>query len=308
MTQQQSWYAHGKLLVTGEYLVMKGTQGLALPLKQGQSLHVEQIQSKQAELIWIADHPQGNWFRSRHTLPDLKDVESTRQELSHKLTNILQAIRQLNPDFLNGNQSFRVHTRLEFNPEFGFGSSSTLLANLARWAQVDPYVLQFSIWGGSAYDIACARADGPILYSLKNGRPAVQPVRFNPPFRHHLYFVYLGHKQRTTKSIRYFKDNARFSADVLEHISAISHEITQTSDLKSFNRLINEHEKIIAKVMGLPTVKEKLFAKAPFQVKSLGAWGGDFVLISSEWPKNKLCQYLKKSGFDICFTWDDLIL
>jgi mevalonate kinase len=307
MSAQQTWYAHGKLLLTGEYLVMEGAEALAIPLKLGQSLRVEKMSHSHAQLIWSARQPEGMWFRARYSLPHLNCIETTHPALSQKLALILEKTRIFNPEFLNGSRSFKVETQLEFNPEFGFGSSSTLLSNLAQWAQVNPYALQFFIWGGSAYDIACARAEGAILYTLLNGEPSVKPVKFKPPFRHQLYFVYLGHKQRTTESIEQFKEKASYSPAILERISAISSEIIKAPDLESFNELIAEHEKIVSKVVGLPTIQEKLFAKAPFQVKSLGAWGGDFVLVSSQWPKTELSTYLKNQGLDICFSWNDLI-
>ena len=37
------FYSHGKFLLTGEYLVLKGALALALPLKLGQSMTVETV-------------------------------------------------------------------------------------------------------------------------------------------------------------------------------------------------------------------------------------------------------------------------
>ena len=37
-------------------------------------------------------------------------------------------------------------------------TSSTLIANLAKWSNVDPYILLSETFGGSGYDIACASA------------------------------------------------------------------------------------------------------------------------------------------------------
>ena len=49
-SNSQSFYAHGKLLITSEYLVLDGAEALALPTVYGQSLEVETI-----------DEPGGNY-------------------------------------------------------------------------------------------------------------------------------------------------------------------------------------------------------------------------------------------------------
>ncbi|RQH17898.1 hypothetical protein D5R40_33120 [Okeania hirsuta] len=60
---------------------------------------------------------------------------------------------------------------------------------ISKWQAVDPYQLLWDSFGGSAYDIACAIADGPILYRLANGTPHSQPTQFKPPFLDQLYLV-----------------------------------------------------------------------------------------------------------------------
>ena len=52
--------AHGKFLLTGEYLVLKGALALAIPLKLGQSMMVET--SFDEYLQWNAHKPDGPWF------------------------------------------------------------------------------------------------------------------------------------------------------------------------------------------------------------------------------------------------------
>jgi hypothetical protein len=37
---QKTFYSNGKLLITGEYLILDGAKGLALPTKMGQNLSV----------------------------------------------------------------------------------------------------------------------------------------------------------------------------------------------------------------------------------------------------------------------------
>ena len=40
--ETQTFYSNGKLLITGEYVVLDGAKALALPTKFGQSLVVKQ--------------------------------------------------------------------------------------------------------------------------------------------------------------------------------------------------------------------------------------------------------------------------
>ena len=46
--------SNGKFLLTGEYLVLKGAVALALPLKLGQSMNVETLDSDEGLIYWNA--------------------------------------------------------------------------------------------------------------------------------------------------------------------------------------------------------------------------------------------------------------
>ena len=87
------------------------------------------------------------------------------------------------------------NTHLDFDPNWGLGSSSTLISLLAQWANVNPYELLKMTMGGSGYDIACATASQPIIYRLENGSPIVEKADFKPAFADKLYFVYQGHSR-----------------------------------------------------------------------------------------------------------------
>ena len=54
----QKFYANGKLLLTGEYLVLDGAQALALPTKHGQGLIIEE--RKEKGLKWESYDEYGN--------------------------------------------------------------------------------------------------------------------------------------------------------------------------------------------------------------------------------------------------------
>ena len=46
-TKTQTFYGHGKLLLTGEYAVLDGAKALSIPTRFGQSLEVTSIADNQ---------------------------------------------------------------------------------------------------------------------------------------------------------------------------------------------------------------------------------------------------------------------
>ncbi len=302
-------YAHGKLLITGEYLVLEGARALALPVNRGQFLIAKPILSlEMPRLHWTALKPDGLWFRATYLLPELKITNTTDRQLAGKLTGLLSAVRTLNPNFLNGSQSFDVETRLEFDTEFGWGSSSTLVANLAAWAGVDAIALQWKALGGSGYDVACATAESPVFYQIIDQKPVVEPVSWQPPFHKNIFFVYLGKKQRSDQSIKKFKQKAGFTKETIYEISEIGNNLVKTESLPEFEALLQRHENLMSKVLGITPVKQRLFKNYNGTVKSLGAWGGDFVLVTSQKDKGTFAREMHALGFQTLFSWNELVL
>ena len=301
----KAWYSNGKLLITGEYLILDGAKALALPLKLGQYLTVKK--AKEPLLKWTALKPDGAWFQAQFSLPGLDVIKTTDTDLSDHLRKILLQVRSLNNNFLAGQEGVEAETILEFDPEYGFGSSSTLINNLARWADVDPYQLQNISFGGSGYDIACAQADHPITFQLIKSHVTVNTVQFNPPFKDQLYFVYLNKKQQSRSSIVAYRKEAQIGRNDIKTISDITDKLTYTQDLANFELLLFEHEKIISTVLGKPTIKSALFEDHPGIVKSLGAWGGDFVMMTNRIEPADFKAYLSRKGYETWFRFDEIV-
>ena len=307
MEMQKSWYSHGKLLISGEYLVMEGAKSFALPLKQGQSLSLKS-NNKKGLLIWNALLSDGNWFQATFDTKKLNIIETSNRQLAEKLSQILLACRQLSTTFLKEETGFSVETKLDFNPEYGFGSSSTLISNIALWADVSPFELLRLTFGGSGYDIACARIHSPLFYQLTDTGPKIEEVTFNHTYKKQIYFVYLGKKQKSTESIKSFQNSAVFNKDDLKTISSISEQIVTANSLPDFEQLLNDHEKIMSGILKRPTVKSLLFNNYEGTVKSLGGWGGDFVLLTSNQSDSSFRAEIKKRGFPVVFGYDELVL
>jgi hypothetical protein len=197
-----------------------------------------------------------------------------------------------------------VKTALTFPRDWGLGSSSTLINSIASWAQVDAFQLLWNSFKGSGYDIACAQNDRSIFYQLENNKPLVEQVNFNPNFKENLFFVHLNQKQDSKEGILKFRQRAQNFQREIEQISTISDEFLKATSLTEFNTLIIEHEQIISSIIKLKPVKEKLFLDYFGEIKSLGAWGGDFILVTG----NKTdMQYFTKKGYKIIFKYSQLI-
>ncbi len=318
----QQYNSHGKFLLTGEYLVLKGALALALPLKLGQSMEVEALESNNEQLCWEAFRPDGKWFSVTLNRDNLVNFSTNDPDKALRLSEILQAVKQLNPKAFEGND-LRFTTRLDFDPNWGLGSSSTLIASLARWANVNPYELLKLTFGGSGYDIACASAEGPIYYQLagldgfvpRNDAkqepkltPLVDPVVFNSPFADHLFFVYQGQKQSSSKEIKAFL--AKVHPDDLqkdiEAVSEISRAVPKCQNIGEFSMLMQCHERIIARCICQEPV-QKRFPDFEGTLKSLGAWGGDFILAATEWDESQVRAYFKTKGLEVIFGYKDIV-
>ena len=308
---KESFYSHGKLLLTGEYLVLDGAKGLALPTKLGQWLTVENHEDN--SILWTSfDENNEVWFKEEFYIKDdsvqIKPDDRRSEEyqkLSDTLIDILNCARELNPKFLSGNKGVWVKTKLEFNRNWGLGSSSTLINNIAQWAVIDGFKLLDSCFGGSGYDIACAQHSTPLVYK-RGGKPAVKEVVFNPPFSDKLFFVHLNEKQDSKDSIKHYQSLPLKDYDVAESaINEITEKIITCTKLEEFNSLIDTHETIISDIIKTPTVKSKLFSDYTGSIKSLGGWGGDFILVTGN---DSDMSYFKEKGYDTIVSFKDMIL
>jgi len=307
-----TFYSNGKLLLTGEYLVLEGATALAVPTKFGQDLSVEKI--KEPQLIWGSFTNTGDcWFEAVFELPKLRLVNATFNSdsdgsadfIAETLQDILLETRKLNPEFLKSEQGFLVKTNLTFPRDWGLGTSSTLINNIAQWAKVDAFQLLWNSFSGSGYDIANAKHNTPILYQVNNQQPIVKKVDFTPSFSDQLFFVHLNKKQDSKAGIARFKEKREKINNEIQLVSEISKQLIQEQKLLEFEKLIQEHEKIISSIIELPTVKERLFPDYFGTLKSLGAWGGDFILATGN---KDTSQYFIDKGYTTILSYSDMVL
>ncbi|WP_418510948.1 GYDIA family GHMP kinase [Corallibacter sp.] len=300
-------FSHGKLLITGEYVVLDGALALSIPTKFGQSLSTEG--NNESRLNWKNFDENGNiWYDTSIDVNTLKTINKGDLDnpITQKLIQILKATKNLNPDFLT--TGFDVKNTLTFPKNWGLGTSSTLINNIANWAKVDAYELLELTFGGSGYDIACAQNSTAITYKLlknEDTKRHVKQINFNPTYKDCLYFVYLNKKQNSREGIAHYKANAVNIPNAVLAISKLTSEIINSNTLSDFESLILQHETIISKVTQQVPIKEKLFSDFNGQIKSLGAWGGDFILVTS---KENPASYFSSKGFNTIVSYQDMLM
>jgi mevalonate kinase len=310
-----SMRTNGKLLLTGEYFVTEGAVALTLPTRLGQKIEVTAASSDTTpRLNWKSYTKDGEiWFEANYSLPALQIDSSSggedKEAIAETLQNALQQAQKMNPDFLSTTNSLDVKCILEFDLNWGLGSSSTLITMLATWAKVDPFELLQETFGGSGYDIVAATAEGPMLFQKFNGKNRWESSGFDPSFKDQLYFVYLGKKQNTREAVVHYMITAPEEREKpLPRITQITYDIAQyTDNLEDFDTLIEEHETLVQGIIKQPKAKELYFSDYWGSVKSLGGWGGDFVLVTSHKSKAETTEYFVKKGFDTILSFDDLI-
>ena len=312
MNLKQSFYSNGKLLLTGEYIVLDGAKALAVPTKYGQSLTIEIID--QPILKWKSIDEKGKpWFENSFLPEHISKAAfnlNSFNKISQRLLQILNAATVFNPNFLasafTDHKGLLVTTKLDFSKNWGLGSSSTLLNNIAQWANIDAFKLSKATFGGSGYDIACAQHNSPIIYTLNKKDQTINTINFDPVFKSQLFFVHLNKKQDSRVSIKTYYDNKSDINTYVTEINRITNDIMTTATLHDFDNLIYKHELLIGKLTNQIPVKERLFNDYKHAIKSLGGWGGDFILATGN--QAYVNSYFKHKGFKTILAYDNMVL
>jgi len=299
------FYSNGKLLISGEYVVLDGAKSLALPTTFGQSLVISTLDEE--KLIWESiDVNDNTWFSTSFSIENGNIIHpNTKDELHTVLHTILTEAKRLNPTFLNSQKGFYVKTKLTFPRNWGLGSSSTLINNIADWAKVNPYALLWNAFSGSGYDIACAKHDTAIHYQLLNKKPKVSEVTFNPSFINDLYFIHLNKKQNSRNAIKNYRKLQGTICNEIKVVNEITDDLTRSTSIEEFAFLLKEHEQIISGIIKEVPVQERLFPDYFGQLKSLGAWGGDFILATGN---GETPAYFKAKGYKTILPFKEMIL
>ena len=305
-----SYYAPGKLMISGEYAVLSGAKALAIPTDgYGQSLRVDELASNKH--YWESLDPSGKWFEATFSKDLQQIIGTSNQSQAVVIQRLLQFIQQQKPELFKQAQYFKTH--LNFDRHWGFGSSSSLIVLLYQWSGISAFDLLDSSFGGSGYDVAVAMANQAILYQLsevkqmdspvyKGKNPVWQPVDFHPDFADSIFLIYRNVKQNSRDEIKKYRKKT-VEPSQIQIISKISEALTACQSLDEFEILIKKHEQIISQILQRPTVQQELFADYSGQIKSLGAWGGDFILAT----RKEAPAYFQSKGFGQILCLKDIL-
>jgi mevalonate kinase len=303
---KKTFYSNGKLLITGEYLVLDGAKAFALPTKFGQNMTIEESEGQ--IIHWKSYDSDGSvWFEENIPFSSIIRAErfDDAKSIKNTLIEILHEAYRMNPDLITKTTGYTITTELTFPKFWGLGTSSTLINNIAQWLQIDAFELLKTSFGGSGYDIACAQNNGAILYQLVNEKPVIECVNFNPGFKDNIFFAYLNKKQNSKSAIAaYYGKKGNIDKSIAK-INAITKTVIHAKTAKEFALALQSHEIEMSNILELATVKEALFPDFDGVIKSLGAWGGDFVMVVS---KDNPSEYFKSKGFEVVIPYEEMIL
>jgi len=309
MPHSHSFRAHGKLLLFGEYFVLDGCKALAWPTRFGQSLEVSKDDVLVKGLYWKSINYKGEiWFEAYFD-EELNLLHGLGDEIAVRLQKFLMHARALNPAFLKDGFYHEAIITADYPSEWGLGSSSTLIYLIAQWAEVDAMELFFRSFTGSGYDIACAGASGPILYQLEKEKQAIwKEIALSKEDLQGVYFVYLGKKQDSREGIAHYQKHKSEAKETVTQLDTLIEDFLKNRDRKHLLSSILKSESIIGSTLNLPLVKDQFFADFPGEIKSLGAWGGDFVMALAGETSFGTAAYFQEKGYEVIFPAKDLLL
>ncbi|MCD6092278.1 MAG: hypothetical protein J7J72_12360 [Bacteroidales bacterium] len=302
-----AFYSNGKLLISGEYLVLDGALAMAVPTKFGQRLDVS-LHDDFSGIRWEAYVLNKGWLHVSFGSRLFNIIHTNDQKMALHLKKILKKAFEQGNITVDNQKGILIRTNLDFDRNWGLGSSSTLLSNIGYWLDVDPFSLSRQTSNGSGFDVAAARSDSPIFYQLVGGEPKVSSIEFQPEFKDQLYFVHLNSKKNSEESIKAYKKKVKSNQKDVEEISSLSRIIADAKNLIDFEKAMVEHENILSKVLGIDRIKKQFFSDFQGEIKSLGAWGGDFVMATYKGPESNLRNYFQSKGKSTILRFDDMVL
>ena len=296
-------HARGKLLITGEYSILDGAVGLAVPTQLGQKFKITPTFEKSIQWTSVLENGE-KWIDHNFELPLKRDFDTSTTV--GFLGNLITQVLLLNPDLCK-DHGWKVTSKLEFNQQWGLGSSSTLVAAIAQWAKIDPYVLLEQTFGGSGYDIACAFSKNAITFRKSKHELEIENINFKPQFSEHIFFIYLNRKQNSRESIAHYKKIAPSTKiKAINEITNITAALIQTDTLHHFEALLEKHENITAKLINTKRIQHALFSDYNYGIiKSLGGWGGDFVLACG---CETDMEYFRAKGYHTIIPYKQMVL
>ena len=301
-------------MLCGEYAVIVGVEALALPVSLGQWMYVWEFDSPGGgdRLIWEAKEKDGStWLNESFALPlETMEAETEKSSERDRSREVLHSMLSMVAEgFWKTGKSYRIETQLEFDRSSGLGSSSTMVANFARFAGLDAQKVQQKVLGGSGYDVAVAEL-GKGLVFWKNAEVANWDAwKLSADLTSKWKIVFLGKKQNSRNALADVKGKLM----EIEKDDFLMHQLQQVcAAVKMANQVpmleagLEMWQAILAMSLGLETPYQH-FKFQPTKgglCKWLGAWGGDMLLINDVFEESER-EALKKYKI---VDWNQLVL
>lgn len=300
------FFSRGKLLISGEYLVLKGALALAVPLEKGQDLSVN-ASDNPGTLEWESREYGKTWFTASFRMPFFEILETSDEPTAQNLLRHFRAMLEMKPEFAGSMSGVNVVADLDFNRQWGFGSSSSLVSNLAWWAEIDPFRLHRKVSSGSGYDVVCSREEGPVFFWLERQKYGKEEVDLAEHITPYIYFVYLGKKEDSSKHVADFLARKKAYRVEKRLVSELGRHMANAGNIQDFGFYMKEHEQVVSSILKTPSIREGIFSDLAGEAKSMGAWGGDFAMITWTGSPEELADYLATKKLRTFFTFNELV-
>ncbi len=300
--------APGKLVLLGEYAVLRGAPSLVMAVNRRARVRIQASRDRE----YHVDAP-GFLESTRH----LRAQDGGPFQQAPDLGILDHAWRALPALRESGAFSLELDTREFFHPgktgvtKLGLGSSAALsvalLGALAAWTDSDQPELsdliafhrRFQSGRGSGIDVAASFSGGVLQYQFnpEDNRARSHPISL--PSGLHLGFFFTGRSAKTTDFLQSLEQRKEEPAldGILDKLSLLSAEGLQDVEsqrISAFLQIIDSYASAmqeLGKVLGLPVISRehlellKLARIMGLAYKPSGAGGGDFGLAASDSPE-----------------------
>jgi hypothetical protein len=150
------------------------------------------------------------------------------------------------------------------------------------------------------------KKNNEILNRVQNdSSQEIKSVNFNPSFKNDIYFVHLNKKQNSRDGIKQYRENTSDLSSTIEKVNAITQHMITCESLGGFQKLMDDHELLISEIIKETPIKARIFNDFNGSIKSLGAWGGDFVMVAAH---DNPTAYFKANGYETILSYSEMVL
>ena len=264
-------------MLCGEYAVLCGALAIAFPTKFRQCMEVE-YRPGTGWIHWQSYDFEGfQWLRcSFH--PDDDCSQHPLKNVLQPIQAMLRCVRERNAGAMPSDKDVTFRVKASFRKEWGLGSSSALIANIARWSGVDPWELMQLSFPGSGYDVAVAFHGKALTYRLDGGARDIRFLEYIPSWLEDFRVVFTGKKVNSRDSVNENKSMFHKLEPHVAELDRIARGLLTADSSAEACELLQRYEEILSVTLEMEP-GARLFPGYSGTIKSLGAWGGDAILV-----------------------------